>query len=210
GINELRPANFHVAVDIEATYLQPVYAIQSGVAHIRYPGTPDVYVDVGRFYYWHIDPTVSNGQYVVAYKTVIGRVLFGFKHVALSEGTPSHYLNPLRPGGSLRPYRDTEPPIIGRPRVFRDGRAVVGAFDPQSFVATDETYETPVLAPSSLAWRIYNAHGRPLTRLQWAMRGSQNYPPALKPIIFAPGASNPGFRCFFTMLRCIPNWVYWL
>src|SRR5262249_16860761 len=84
------------------------------------------------------------------------------------------------------------------------------AFDPQSFVATNESYETPVLAPSSLAWRLYNAHGRPLTRLQWAMRGSQNYPPELKPIIFAPGASNPGFRCFFTKARCIPNWVYWL
>ncbi len=208
GINELRPANFHVAVDIEAKYQQPVYAIQSGYAHIRYPGTADVNVDVGRFYYWHIQPTVSDGQYVVAYKTVIGKVLFGFKHVALSEGTTSDYLNPLRPGGRLRPYRDTEPPVIGRPRVFADGRVTVGAFDPQSFVDTDERYETPVLAPSSLAWRLYNAQRRPLTGLEWAMRGSQNYPPELKPVIFAPGAANPGFKCFFTQVRCIPNWVY--
>jgi hypothetical protein len=210
GINELRTANFHVAVDIEARNSQPVYAIQSGRASIRYPGTGDVNVDVGNFYYWHINPTVSNGQYVTAYKTIIGKVLNGFYHVALSEGSTSKYLNPLRPGGSLRPYTDTEPPIIGAPRIFGDGRVIVGAFDPQSFVATRFRYETPVLAPSSLAWRLYDAHGRALTGLEWAMRGSQNYPPALKPVIFAPGASNPGFECFFRKRRCIPNWVYWL
>jgi hypothetical protein len=27
-------------------------------------------------------------------------------------------------------------------------------------------------------------------------------------VIFAPGASNPGFVCFFTRVRCIPNWTY--
>ncbi len=209
GINELRPANFHVAIDIEADNFQPVYAIQSGYASIRYRGTGDVNVDVGDFYYWHVEPTVSNGQHVVAYKTEIGHVLYGFGHLALSEGNTSDYLNPLRPGGSLRPYTDTEPPIIGIPHVISDGRVIVGAFDPQSFVQK-EHYETPVLAPSSLAWRLYNAHGRALTGLEWAMRGSQNYPPGLKPIIFAPGASNPGFECFFTQVRCIPNWVYWL
>jgi hypothetical protein len=208
GIDELRPANFHVAVDIQARNLQPVYAIQSGYASIRYAGTGDVNVDVGSFYYWHIHPTVSDGQYVVAYKTIIGRVLYGFTHVALSEGSTSDYLNPLRPGGSLRPYTNTEPPILGVPRIFDDGRVIVGAFGPQSVVATGFSYETPVLAPSSLAWRLYNARGQPLTGLEWAMRGSQNYPPGLKPVIFAPGAANPGFECFFTQRRCIPNWAY--
>jgi hypothetical protein len=187
-----------------------VYAIQSGYASIRYPGTGDVNVDVGNFYYWHINPTVSDGQYVVAYKTVIGQVLHGFYHVALSQGNTSDYLNPLRPGGSLRPYTNTEPPIIGIPRIFSDGRVIVGAFGPQSFVQTGMPYETPVLAPSSLAWRLYNVHGRALTGLEWAMRGSQNYPPGLKRVIFAPGAANPGFDCFFTKRRCIPKWVYWL
>jgi hypothetical protein len=210
GINELRPANFHVGVDIEARNFQDVYAIQSGVASIRYPGTGDVNVDVGNFYYWHINPTVSSGQYVEAYKTVIGRVLYGFTHVALSEGSTADYLNPLRPGGSLRPYVNTEPPIIGTPRIFSNGRVSVGAFGPQSVVATGFPYETPVLAPSSLAWRLYDSRGRALTPLEWAMRGSQNYPASLKPTIFAPGAANPGFECFFTRKRCIPNWVFWL
>jgi hypothetical protein len=210
GINELRPANFHVAVDIQAHNFQPVYAIQSGYASIRYPGTGDVNVDVGNFYYWHIHPSVSGGQYVTAYRTVIGHVLYGFTHVALSEGSTSDYLNPLRPGGSLRPYRDSEPPVIGIPRIFSDGRVIVGAFDPQSFVATGFPYETPVLAPASLAWRLYDARGHALTGLEWALRGSQNYPPHLKSTVFAPGARAPGFECFFTRHRCIPNWVYWL
>jgi hypothetical protein len=208
GLNELRPANFHVGVDIEARDEQPVYAIQSGVAHIRYPGSPDVNVDVGRFYYWHVVPQVADGQYVTAYRTQLGTVLGGEHHIALSEGTTDDYLNPLRPGGTLQPYRDHEPPIIGVPRIFADGNATVAAFDPQSFIAPAHYYETPVLAPSSLAWQLYTAHGRPLTPLLWAMRGSQNYPPALKPTIFAPGAANPGYLCFFDHRRCIPNWVY--
>ncbi len=67
-----------------------------------------------------------------------------------------------------------------------------------------------MLAPSSLAWRLYDGGGHALTGLEWAMRGSQHYPNSLKPAIFAPGASNPGFDCFFRRHRCIPNWVYWL
>lgn len=210
GLNELRPANFHVAVDIQAHNGQPVYALQSGYASIRYPGTADVNVDVGDFYYWHINPMVSAGQYVTAYKTVIGRVLYGFYHVALSEGSSSDYLNPLRPGGSLLPYSDTERPIIGVPRIFSDGRVIVGAFDPQSYVAIGFHYESPVLAPASLAWRLYDSHDRAITGLQWALRGSQNPPPDLRSRVFAPGATAPGFACFFTRHRCIPNWVYWL
>jgi hypothetical protein len=208
GINELRPANFHVAVDIEARDLQPVYAIQSGIAHIRYPGSQDVNVDVGRFYYWHVNPMVSEGQRVIAYQTQLGTILYGAHHLALSEGSTDNYLNPLRPGGSLQPYHDHEPPIIGVPHVFADGSVIVGAFDPQGFIGRAHNYETPVLAPSSLAWRLYDARGRPLTGLEWAMRGSQNYPSALKPVIFAPGASNPGYLCFLHHRRCIPNWVY--
>jgi hypothetical protein len=208
GINELRPANFHVAVDIEARDFEPVYAIQSGIAHIRYAGEQDVNVDVGRFFYWHVNPTVSEGQWVNAYTTQLGTILYGAHHLALSEGTTDDYLNPLRPGGSLQPYRDHDPPIIGVPRLFADGSAIVRAFDPQGFVGSAHYYETPVLAPSSLAWRLYTARGRPLTGLMWAMRGSQNLPSVLKPVIFAPGASNPGYRCFFDHRRCIPNWVY--
>jgi hypothetical protein len=208
GINELRPANFHVGVDVVAHNGTNVYPIQSGVVHIRYDGTGDVNVDVGAFDYWHIRPTVSEGRWANAYRTKLGWVLYNFKHVAVSEGHGT-YINPLRPGGSLRPYHDSEPPVIGRPRVYADGRVIVGAFDPQSFVEK-ASFEIPVLAPAALAWRLYDRHGRALTALNWAMRGSQNYPPAVKSVIFAPGAANPGYFCFAFHVRCIPNWVYWL
>ena len=208
GIDELRPANFHVAVDIEANNYQPVFAIRSGYASVSPTGSyKDTEVTVGPFTYWHITPTVSRGQYVVAYKTEIGAVEHGFGHLAFSEGGDDDYLNPLRPDGPLQPYTDTEPPVIGVPRIFATGRVIVGAFDPQSDI-NRTGYLTPVLAPASLAWRLYNSKGRAITRLEWALRSSGYISPTLKPVIFAPGASNPGFGCFYTQLVCIPNWVY--
>ena len=208
GIDELRPANFHVAVDIEANNFQPVFAIRSGYASVSPTGSyRDTKVTVGPFTYWHIKPTVSSGHYVVAYKTEIGAVEHGFGHIAFSEGGDDDYLNPLRPGGPLHPYTDTEPPVIGLPHIFRTGRVIVRAFDPQSDVHKT-SYLTPVLAPASLAWRLYNSKGRAITGLEWALRSSGYISPSLKPVIFAPGASNPGFECFYTQLICIPNWVY--
>jgi hypothetical protein len=208
GVDELRPANFHVAVDIEAHDAEQVYAIQSGTANPAATGSRgDHKVTVGSYTYWHILPAVRPGQYVTAYRTIIGRVEHGFKHIAFQQGTDDDYLNPLRPGGPLRPYTDSEPPVIGRPRIFGDGHVIVGAFDPQSFIHK-QSYETPVLAPAALAWRLYTARGRPLTGLQWALRSTGYISPGLRRVIFAPGAANPGFGCFYRRLRCIPNWVY--
>jgi hypothetical protein len=211
GLNELRPANFHIGIDIEARDFEPVYPIQSGFVRVVGVGTPDEHVQVGQFSYWHIYHRVSDGQYAVAYRTVLGTVKFDFKHVHLSElGPQGQYLNPLRPGGRmLAPYEDIDAPHIAVPHVYADGRAIVGAFDPQSFVER-APYETPVLAPAALAWRLFDVHGRSLTGLEWALRGSQNYPTALKSRIFAPGARNPGYGCFASERLCVPNWVYWL
>jgi hypothetical protein len=97
--------------------------------------------------------------------------------------------------------------VIGHPDIYPDGRVIVPAFDPQSFVHR-QSYLTPVLALAGLAWRLYNAHGRPLTGLNWALRASGYLPPSLEFVIFAPGASNPGYACFATQFICKPNWVY--
>lgn len=210
GLNELRPANFHIGIDVEARNSQPVYPIESGTVRVVGIGTPDEHVQVGQFQYWHIDHAVSDGQYAVAYRTKLGSVKYAFKHVHVSElGPAGQYLNPLRPGRSLSPYTDSEPPVIGTPRVFSDGRVTVAAFDPQSFVEK-LSYETPVLAPAALAWRLFDAHGHARTALEWALRGSQNYPPGLKSTIFAPDAINPGFSCFAFQRLCVPTWDYWL
>jgi hypothetical protein len=210
GLNELRPANFHVALDIEARDGQAVYPISSGYVRVLQVSGPDERVQVGRFVYWHIDRIVSNGQYAQAYVTALGRVKYAFKHLAFSELLGGQYLNPLRPGGRmLAPWSNTEVPVIGRPEIFSDGRATIEAFGPQSYVER-ASYKTPVLAPAALAWRLFDASGRPVTGLEWALRGSQHYATSLKPVIFAPGATNPGFGCFFTRVLCIPTWRYWL
>ena len=210
GFDELRPANFHIGIDIEAQNGQAVYPVQSGRVQLFDVGTPDEHVQVGRFQYWHIHHLVSPGQYAVAYATELGTVGYNARHVHFSELGPSgQYLNPLRPGRTLAPYTDTEAPVIGVPRVFGNGRVMVGAFDPQSFVQK-ASYQTPVLAPAALAWRLYSVGGRRLTGLEWALRATQNYPPALKPVIFAPDARNPGFDCFDFRTVCTPTWNYWL
>jgi hypothetical protein len=208
GIDEIRPANLHVAVDIQANDNQPVYAIQSGYAEPAATGSPGDYkVTVGRFTYWHIVPAVTTGEYVTAYKTVIGHVERGQGHIAFSEGADDSYLNPLRPGGPLTPYTDTARPVIARPSISPNGRVTVAAFDPQSFVHR-QSYLTPVLALAGLAWRLYNAQGRPVTGLEWALRASGYIAPSLKFVIFAPGARNPGYACFATRLICTPDWTY--
>ena len=208
GINEIRPANLHVAVDIQANDLQDVFPVYSGRAYPAPTGSyGDYNIRVGPYIYWHVRPWVHPGQWVTAYRTVLGQVESGFGHIAFSQGSTARTLNPLRPGGGLIPYTDTEAPVIDVPRIYADGRVIVRAFDPQSFIHK-LSYLTPVLAPSSFAWRLYNSKGHAVTGLEWAMRGSQNYPPGDAPIIYAPGASNPGFDCFFRKLICIPNWIY--
>ena len=185
--------------------------MSSGRAHVIVRNGPDERVQVGHFLYWHIDHSVHEGQHVRAYRTSLGRVKGGYGHVALSEVVGSAYLNPLRPGGrNLSPWSDTEPPVIGRPQVLADGRVIVDAFDPQSFVAVTSRYETPVLAPAALAWRLFDARGHRLTPLECALRGSQNLPANLRRVVFAPGATNPGFWCFLLQRVCRPTWRYWL
>ena len=146
GINEVRPANLHVAVDIQANDLQAVYPIYSGRAYPAPTGSyGDYNIRVGPYIYWHVVPRVHSGQWVTAYKTMLGQVESGFGHIAFSQGNTTKTLNPLRPGGGLVPYTDTEPPVIGVPRIYADGRVIVRAFYPQSFI-----HKLSYLTPS---WR---------------------------------------------------------
>jgi len=209
GLNELRPGSLHVAVDIQARSGAAVYALQPGVAEVLSPGTVDVRVRVGSYIYWHIDPSVSDGETVVPFETVLGHILFNYGHMALSElNTEGEYVNPLRPGGIvLRPYANHAPPEIATPAVAADGQVIVAAYSPQSFVETT-TYPTPVLAPAALAYRLYTAQGAALTPLEWAFRGTHLLPFDERDLIYAPGAHSPGFNCFAFRHLCVPQWVY--
>lgn len=209
GLNELRPRSLHVGLDIQASDGAAVYAVQPGVAHVLAPSGPNARVQVGNYVYWHITPAVSTGQRVSPFKTVIGKVMSGYGHIAFSElDSTSNYVNPLRPGGRvLEPYVDRAPPEIAQPAVAAGGQVVVSAYDPQTFVQRT-TYITPVLAPAALAYRLYDSRGTPVTPLEWAFRGAHLLPWRGHSLIFGPGAGAPGFACFAQHSVCVPHWLY--
>jgi hypothetical protein len=211
GLNERRTGSMHVGIDIQARDGQGVYAMQPGYAHILQGSGFDARVQIGNFIYWHIVPRVFEGQYVFAYSTLVGTVKRHFGHLHLSDIAGNVYRNPLRPGGRvLSPWRDTAHPVIGTPRFRSGGRVTVRAYDPQSFVVRT-TYPTPVLAPAALAYRLRTQRGRPVTGLEFALRGSQHYAsPRLIRIIYTPGARGGGYLCFAYHPRCTPNWNYHL
>jgi hypothetical protein len=200
GLNELRPSGFHVGVDIQARDRARVYALQSGPAHLAGVGTVDERVQVGDFVYWHVRARVAEGQWVQALSTVLGRLVPSAVHLHLSEVRDGRYLNPLRPGGRVLPWRDTAAPVIETPR-RRGDQVLVRVFDPQSTVERTPSI-TPVLAPAALAWR---ADGGPLW---FAYRGTQHLPPRLVPRVFAPDAHPGGWACFADQVACRPNWDY--
>jgi hypothetical protein len=220
GLNELRLGSMHVGVDIQARSGTAVYAIQSGSAKVFVdPAQPtESAVQVGNYQYIHVRPAVGQGQYVVAYSTVIGHIVPRAGHVHLSElrdasggSTEGNLLDPLRPGGRvLAPYRDRIGPVLGRPRFRADGRVDIAAYDPQSFVERTNYY-TPVLAPAALAYRVRRDGRR--TRpgpLRWALKGTRVYPFALRHLIYAPGSHGGGWECFAKYAYCTPAWRYHL
>ena len=208
GLNERRAANMHVGVDIQARDGQRVYAVQSGIARVSGVGTVDERVQIGAFLYWHVHHRVRDGQFVRAYRTVVGHVLETAGHLHLSEVAGGRFLNPLRAGGRvLAPWVDTEAPVIGAPLRRSGGRVDVRVFDPQSFRA-EIRYRTPVLAPAALAYRARDARGRDLSGLRFALRGSQHLPDAARFVIYAADARSPGWTCFRVRIVCRPNWDY--
>lgn len=207
GLNELRTGSMHIGVDIQSGEGERVYPLQDGRAIVVHRADGDIYVRVGAFEYWHLVPAVKSGQQVRAYQTLLGTARPLYRHVHLSERVGGRYLNPLRPGGRmLAPWADHAPPVIAVPEVL-GGEVTVRAFDPQTFVRS-VPYQTPVLAPAALAYRIYRLDGRPLTSLRFALRGSQHYPFSQARRIFTPDAQPASFNCFATRVYCVPNWHY--
>jgi hypothetical protein len=197
----------HIGVDIQSGEGEEVYALQDGRAVVVRRRDGDMFVRVGAFEYWHLVPSVKTGERVRAYVTLLGTVRPGYRHVHLSERVGGRYLNPLRPGGRmLVPWVERAPPVIDLPQV-QGSQVTVRAFDPQTF-ARRIPYETPVLAPAALAFRLYSLDGRPLTALSFALRGSQHYPFSAAPRIFTPDARPAGFACFALQVHCVPNWRY--
>ena len=118
-------AIYHTGVDIAVRDDRPdtaapsgrthrVFAIEGGVVDAATaPGVRGT-VRIGHFGYGHVDARVERGDRVRAGQ-FIGWTAKGSWHVHLTEfhfpGDGSHVLlNPLRPGGKLKPYADTRRP----------------------------------------------------------------------------------------------------
>jgi hypothetical protein len=169
-----RETNFHFGVDVWAPNGTPVYATLTGAVIVD-PANPQVvYVrSVANrsilFAYWHIVPLVHDGQFAVAYSTVIGRVASPWEHVHFAEHLNGRYVNPLR-RGAMAPFVDGTRPEVRTFSVERDGtavgrRGIRGRFDLVAEVAD----ETPVAVPGR--WR-----GRPVmpALVRWRMRGAHS------------------------------------
>jgi hypothetical protein len=209
GINELRSSSLHHCIDIQARNGARVYAIQPGTVSITVDPGNDARIQVGNYVYWHVNPTVTDGEYVLPYQTVLGTVKNGFGHICFGEVGPNgNDLNPLRPGGRvLSPYVDAKAPVISAPTINPDGFVSVVVRDPQSFVRKT-TYWTPDIAPAVLAYRLWSTDSAPLSPLYYALRGSQNLPWSEEPSIYMPDSHGAGFTCFETKTHCPPHWDY--
>ncbi|MEM4314606.1 MAG: hypothetical protein QXM39_04940, partial [Thermoplasmata archaeon] len=107
---EFRVTHFHEGVDIDGDLNQSVYSIVSDIVLAR--GAQSV--TIGNYRYIHIQPEVEVGDSVIAFQTVIGRIIEyqNTTHLHFEDGiNDADKLNPLRPG-ALTPYEDTGFPSV--------------------------------------------------------------------------------------------------
>ena len=85
-----RSKTFHFGIDISAPDGTAVYATASGriVWEPQRPETIAIRADDGRvFAYWHIVPAVHNGEYAIAYGTLLGHISRGWGHVHFADSS---------------------------------------------------------------------------------------------------------------------------
>lgn len=183
---------FHEGVDIVAPDGTPVYPIRSGVAHLMSARTVSVRsTDGDRAEYWHIVPAVRNGQHVVAYRTVLGRIRPNYGHVHLTEVEHGRAVNPLAPG-ELWPYSDHTTPTVGPITFRRAGTAVdlmpellrgrvelVAQAQDRPDPSAPGIWAHMETTPALVTWRVVRARdGRALIGEQVAFDTRVHIPPA--------------------------------
>lgn len=158
--------SFHQGIDISAPDGTPLYAIANGTVRFLGSSTLNLVTDRGvTFQFFHIVSVVSEGQRVVARKTVLGYVQPPFQHVHMSEIVRGRVVNPLQKR-HLTPYRDTTKPVIRGIHVRNaagEVQTVLGlcgrveldleAFDMPSVPVPGKFNGLPV-APSLVQWRL--------------------------------------------------------
>jgi len=183
--------DFHFGIDISVSDGTAVYPVRSGTVSLLSGRT--VAVSSGDGFvteYWHIIPTVTPGQQVTAYETVLGHVMKGYEHVHFTERDHGRAVNPLTPG-HLEPYEDSTTPRI-RSISFREsntgtellpeylhGRVVLIAdgCDTPAMPVPGLWHDLPV-APALITWRIERAKdGKVVLREQKAFDTRVTIPP---------------------------------
>jgi hypothetical protein len=103
---------FHNGIDIAAPDGTVVYPVVSGTARLIDGEAVSVVTKDGRsFQYFHIVPTVIDGEHVFAERTELGFIAAGHGHVHLTEIRGFRVWNPLARGG-IAPYTDTTDPVV--------------------------------------------------------------------------------------------------
>lgn len=213
-----RTQAFHYGIDIAAPAGAPVYAVESGVAHV----SSDWIAVVARgrtFGYWHVDSLVRDHARVRAHEA-IGHVqprgahqhYADGRHVHFTEVVDGEYRDPLRPG-ALAPWVDDTVPSVRRIGFLRNGRplartgvsgrvdVVVEAFDTPPLPVPPPWASMPV-TPGRLSWRVLRA-----STLVQSWQTPVDFRHTLLPRtqfweVFAPGTrqnrpSSPGRYLFF-------------
>jgi hypothetical protein len=182
---------FHNGIDIAAPADTPVYPVISGKAH---------YIDLsaisvktkgrGVFQYFHIVPTVGDGQQVVAGKTVLGYVMNAYDHVHLSWIRGGRVWNPLARDG-IAPYRDRTVPAVDAINVRPAGSLV--SFDSDTVcgvvslvAAAHDITPIPIpgvfggfpVSPALVTWSLYRVGGSAYVRDAEAADFRTTLPPA--------------------------------
>ncbi len=171
GLNGPGSFSFHNGVDIAAPNGTTVYPVLSGVAHLVDATAISVETLDGRtFQYFHVIPTVVDGEKVTARLSMLGYVQAPYAHVHLSEIDGTRIANPLQKG-HLAPYVDrTRPQVDTIELRDSDGRltgplGVCGrvslaaeAFDRPAVPVAGPFKGLPV-APALVAWQLQRLGG---------------------------------------------------
>jgi Peptidase family M23 len=228
---------FHNGIDVAAPADTPVYPVISG--KVRYIDAAAVSVKTkgrGVFQYFHIVPTVRNGQQVIAGRTVLGYVMAAYLHVHLSWIRDGRVWNPLARGG-IAPYRDRSAPQVRainvRPAtslVPFDSTvcgvvSIVAAADDAAPLAVPGVWSGFPLSPALMSWSLARVGGSvyvrnvpavdfrttlPVARNFWNVyaRGSyQNAPRFSNRQYFMPGRFLYNLASFVDT-RSYPNGFY--